>query len=420
MFVKKMMIAAMASVFLIGTLPVEAASFGKSSSTSSSGSRSSSFNSGSSNRSSSFGSTPSRSPSSNSSTNSSSSSANKGSISQGSSLGMSRSNVANNVKNGNYSAPANGTTVAGSNPNSNNTNRGSSYGNNGNYNNGNYNNGNYNNGGYNNGYNGGYNQPNQGHSTGTVVGAAAAGALAGYALGNHNNNGTTVVVPNGNGGYNNGGAGYNNGTAYSNGSNNGAGNGGYVDNNGNYNTAPVGVAPVQSSSGGFGSFIWTLIKILVGLAILFFIVRLVMNLLNRRNATSGAGFSPLGGSAPVFNTKTPEDEIRDMKEDFFVQFQDNNRPSGLDHIRQNSTPVFYNAVEDMVRDQSENRTVKVRQLEAELVDLTQEGSRYIASVRYHAVVAESTNGGMQDSEVKELWNFVYENNRWKLAGIDQL
>lgn len=143
-----------------------------------------------------------------------------------------------------------------------------------------------------------------------------------------------------------------------------------------------------------------------------------MNFFSRRNTGSsiGSGFS----SAPVFNTKTPEDEIRDMKENFFVQFQQNNRPSGLNHIRQNSTPVFYNAVEDMVREQSDTRSVKVRQLEAELVDLTQDGSRYIASVRYHAVVAEGDNGNMQDSEVKELWNFVYENNTWKLAGIDQL
>jgi hypothetical protein len=418
MFAKKMMIATLASVFLIGTLPVEAGTFGKSSSNSSSGSRnsSSSFSSGNSNRSNSFGSSPSRNSSSNSTATNNSS--NKGSISQGSSLGMSRSNVANNVKNGNYSAPANGTTVAGSNPNGNNRNS-NNYGNNASYNNGNYNNGNYNNG-YNGGYNNGsYGQNNQGHSTGTVVGAAAAGALAGYALGSHNNSnhgGTTVVVPNGNGGYNNAGNG-SNGTAYSN-----NGNPGVVDNNGNYTTAPVGVAPTQasSSSGGIGSFFWTLIKIVIGLAILFFIVRFVMGLLNRRNSSTGTGFSPLGGTTPVFNSKTPEDEIRDMKEDFFVQFQDNNRPSGLDHIRQNSTPVFYNAVEDMVREQAENRTVKVRQLEAELVDLTQEGSRYIASVRYHAVVAESTNGGMQDSEVKELWNFVYENNRWKLAGIDQL
>lgn len=390
MFLKKLMVAATASVFLIGTLPVEAATFGKSSSTTTSSSRgtSSSFSSGSSSRSSSFGSSTSNSR--NSTTSSS------GGISQGSSIGMSRSSVANNVKSGNYTAPANGTTVAGSNPGGNN------YSNN--YSNRNYNNngGYYNNGGYNNSYQ----QPSQGHSTGTVVGAAAAGALAGYALGSHNNNGTTVVVPNG-GGYNNGG------TVYSN------GNPVVVDNNGNYSTAPVGVAPVQSS-GGFGSFIWTLLKIILGLVILFFIARFVMSLFNRSGNGVGTGFAPMGSSSPVFNTKTPEDEIRDMKEDFFVQFQQNNRPSGLDHIRQNSTPVFYNAVEDMVREQSDSRTVKVRQLEAELVDLTQEGSRYIASVRYHAVVAEGVNGNTQDSEVKELWNFVYENNRWKLAGIDQL
>lgn len=417
MFMKKVMVAMMSSALLIGTMPVEAATFGKSSSSST---RSSTFSSGSTSRSSSF-SSPSSSRST--STYSSSTSTSRGGISQGSSIGMSRSNVANNVKNGTYSAPSNGTTVAGSNPGYSNS---GSYSNNRNYNNGsynnrNYNNGNYNNGGYNNGgYNNNYPQQ-QGHSTGALVGAAAVAGVAGYALGSHNNNnhGTTVVVPNG-------GAPVGGAPVV-------AGNGGYVsgngapvivDNNGNYTTAPVAGAPVvvapQSSSFGSGvaSFIWTLIKIIVGLAILYFIVRLIMNFFSRRNTGSsiGSGFS----SAPVFNTKTPEDEIRDMKENFFVQFQQNNRPSGLNHIRQNSTPVFYNAVEDMVREQSDTRSVKVRQLEAELVDLTQDGSRYIASVRYHAVVAEGDNGNMQDSEVKELWNFVYENNTWKLAGIDQL
>lgn len=394
MFLKKMMAVATASVFLFGTLPVEAGTFGKSSSSSSSSSRSSSF-SGSSSRSSSFG-----SPSS----SISSSSTRSGGISGGTSLGMSRSSVANNVKSGNYTAPANGTTVAGSNPG------GSSYNNSSNYNNRSYNGGYANNGGYNNGYNnnynGGYQQPNQGHSTGTVVGAAAAGALAGYALGNHNNNGnTTVVVPNG-GGYNNGPA-YNNGGAPV-----------VVDNNGNYvNGVPNNGVYTSHSSGGFGSFIWTLLKIVIGLALLFFIVRFLMGLFNRSNS-GVSSFSPT--PSPVFNNKTPEDEIRDMKEDFFVQFQQNNRPSGMDYIRQQSTPVFFNAVEDFVRAQDENRTVKVRQIDAELVDLVQEGSRYIASVRYNAVVAEGTSGNMTDNQVKELWNFVYENNRWKLAGIDQL
>lgn len=384
-----MMVAATASLFLISSFPLEAASFGKSSS---SGSRGSSFSSGSSSRSTSTSSFS--SGSSNRNTSSSS-----GGVSQGGSIGMSRANVANNVKSGNYSAPQNGTTVAGSNPSGNNS---STYSNsNRNYAN---NNSGYN-GSYNNGYNGAYQQAPQGHSTGTVVGAAAAGALAGYALGNHNSNGTTVVVPNGN-----------NGAVYSN---NGyaGGNPVVVDNNGNYSTSPMNNGSLQSSSSSFGNLIWSLIKIILGLVILFFIVRFLIMLFNRNRN------EPVFGSAngtSAFSNKTPEDEIRDMKEDFFVQFQTNNRPSGLDYIRQNSTPVFYNAIEEMVNEQSDTRSVKVRQIEAELVDLTQEGSRYIASVRYHAVISEGVSGQMQDSDVKELWNFVYENNRWKLAGIDQL
>jgi hypothetical protein len=397
MFFKKIMIATTAFIFLISTLPVEAVTFGKStfSNTSTSHSNSSSLSFNNSNR---------------NSTNTNTTPS-KGGISQGTSIGMMRSNVANNVKNGNYSAPANGSTVAGNNQSGTNYNNFNNYTNRNYNNNGNY----YNNNGYNIGYNNGYSQQTQGHSTGTVLGAAAAGALAGYALGNHNNNNGTNVVPNG-GSYNNGTAYNGGGTFYGNGNSNPV----IVDNNGNYTTAPISAAPVQSSSVGFDNFIWTFLKIIIGLIILFFIVRFIMNLFNRSASGIGTGFSPIQSSAPLFNNKTPEDEIRDMKEEFFIQFQQNNRPSGLDYIRQNSTSLFYNAVEDMVRNQSDTRSVKVRQLEAELVDLTQEGSRYIASVRYHAIVVEVTNDNIQNSEVKELWNFVYENNRWKLAGIEQL
>lgn len=387
MFFKKIMIATMASAFLMSTFPVNAATFGKSSSSKSSFSSSPTR---SSTTSSSFSSSPksnSTSSTTNSTTNSTTSS---GGISQGGSVGMSRANVANDVKSGNYTAPANGTTVAGKNPGGTNTGGTNSVNNatGSNYNG--------------NGYNGGV-APTQGYGTGAVVGAAAVGALAGYALSNNGNgNG------NGNGYNNNNGNGYNNGNGNGNGYNN---NGGMVDNNGhNVNS--------QSSGSGFGSFIWTLIKIIVGLIVLFFIVRFVMSLFNNRNTSNV--FAPVSSAVPVSSGKTPEDEIRDQKENFFTQFQQNNRPSGIDHIRQNSTPVFYDAVEDMVRGQSETRTVKVRKLEAELVDLTQEGSRYIASVRYNAVVSEGESGNMQDTNLKEMWNFVYENNRWKIAGIDQL
>lgn len=417
MFLKKIMVATLSSVFLMSTMSVQAATFGKSSSSSSNG-RSSSFNSSNTNRSSSsFNSTPSR----NTSTNSANTNSNRGSLSQGSSLGMSRSSLANNVKSGNYTAPTNGTTVAGNNPvgNNNNNNNNNNYNNNNNNNryanpsNNAYNNNSYNNGNYN-----GNNQPqNKGYGTGTVVGAAAVGALAGYALGSHNSTPTANNANYSNSAVNGSPNNANNinGTSAVNGSPVA------MDSNGNYNTAPLAMAPTANSGFSIGSLIWSLIKLIVGVVIVYIIVKVIMNFLNTRNKSDS--FSPIsntGTTTPIYNNKTPEDEIRDMKEDFFIKFQDSNRPSGIDYIRQNSNTIFFNAIEDMVREQVESRIVKVRQLEAELVDITQDGSRYIASVKYHAVVSEGDKGNMQDTELKEMWNFVYENNRWVIAGIDQL
>jgi hypothetical protein len=393
MFAKKLFVAVVSSAFLFSSIPAEAA-FGKSSgSTSSSSSRSSSRV------------TSSRSISSPTSASRSSSYTSSGGISGGQSLGMSRSAVANNVRSGNYAAPANGTTVAGSNPGGNTYNRAApspSYNNS--------------NPGYNSGYNnGGYAQPqpSSGHSTGTVLGAAAVAGAAGYMLGNHNSQPSQpVIINNGTngGGYNGGGV----APSYNNGDYNGGGvapAAGY--NNGNN----AGYAAPVSSGFSFGGFIWSLIKLLIGLIVLYFIVRFIMSLFRQnQSATPTTNF---GGS--VFNSKTPEDEIRDIKEQFFTDFQKNNRPSGIDYIRSHSEPMFFDAVEQMVRESSDTRVVRVKQLEAELVDLTQEGTRYIASVRYKAHVVEGEPGqdGV-DTPINELWNFVYSNGTWKLAGIDQL
>jgi hypothetical protein len=379
MFVKKVLITLLSSAMLISAIPAEAA-FGRSS-----------------------GSTPSRSfstPSKSSSFSTpskSSGSTSTGGISQGQSVGMSRSNVANSVKNGTYSAPANGTTVAGKNPGgSNQGSNDSGYAPSSGYNNNGYNNGGY------------AQQPAQsGHSTGTVLGAAAVAGAAGYMLGNHNSQPNTVVV-NGQGqqGYNNGGYAQPN---VVNGNGNGNGNG--VDSYGNSNqVSPVMVA--QQSGGGVGSFIWSIIKVILGLIVLAFLVMFIIGWFQKKNK---------GSDMLQMNSKTPEDEIRDGKEQFFINFQQNNRPSGLSYIRSNSDNVLFSAIEDTVTQSSDSRVIKVKRLEAELVDLTQDGSRYIASVRYNALVSEGEpNGEMTDTDIKELWNFVYISGSWKLAGIDQL
>lgn len=390
---KKVMVSVISASMIMSSMVAVAAPFGKSSSSrsssASSSSRSSSFN---------------RAPSAPTRSAPSSASRNYGGISQGNSVGMTRSDVSNRVRNGTNVAPRNESTVAGNNPSGSynsgsNSNRG--YSNNG------YNNNNNNR--YNNGYNNGYNNtPSRGHSTGALVGAAAAGAIGGYMLNGilHNRDGS---VHNG-AGYSNGvpiqnsNAGMaDNGTANTNGSNysNGAG----------YNTSPaMGAAPQKSS------FWWSLLGFLLVVLVIAVLWKLFFGRKKTQNTDTGVNmFNNL------VNNKSPETEIRDMKDQMFTNFQKNNKPSGLSYIQNNSTPMLFEAIRENIESGSESRVVTVRSLESRLEDITQDGSNYVASVSYKGTVIEKDAGQEAvETPINELWNYTYDGRNWKLAGIESL
>lgn len=386
---KKIMVSVVSTAIFMSGMPIaEAGTFGSRSSASSSRSTAAAPRA-----------TPSPSPARN---------INSGGISRGGAIGMTRSDVSNRVRNGTITAPANETTVAGKNP-------GGAY----NYNNRTAasNSGSYYGGGS------GYNnpapapQPSRGHSTGALIGAAAAGAIGGYMLNGlmHNRDGSVYNGP----GYNNGVPipGYNPNTVPQ----------GYNDNsvpqsynNGYANPAPVTYAPVQRSSGG-GSFIWSLLGLLLIASLIYFMWKTFFSKKTFNNGTNeGVGMFNSYSSAPV-ETKSPEAELRDMKENLFSNFQKNNKPSGLNYIQQNSEPMFFDAIRDMVMEGSDSRTITIRSLEAQLVDITQDGSRFIGSVVYKGTVVETEVGGEPvATNINEMWNFVYTNGGWKVAGIEPL
>lgn len=361
---KKITVSLMSAVLLLSSIQADAGSLG-SRSTSSTSSRSSVSNS------------PSRSSSYQSNSQATQSS---GGISKNSSIGMTRSDVSNRVKNGTNSAPANETTVAGKNPGGSNTSN-NNYGNSNN---------NYSTTPRNN-YSNSQVVPSQGHSTGALLGAAAAGAVGGYMLNGlmHNRDGS---VYNGNG-YNNGVpvSGYNNGNVNN-------GNGGY--NNG----------MVSSPSNNGTSFWWSLLGFLLVMVLLYAAFAYFFG--SKKNSNEGVVME---------DKKSPEAMLRDGKEQMFINFQKNNKPSGVSYIQSNSDSVFFEAIRDDVVNSSETRTVSVRSLEAKLEDITEEGSRFIGSVSYKGVIVEREEGQEPvNTEINEMWNFIYNNGSWKLAGIEQL
>lgn len=419
---KKIITAVMCSSLVFTSLPGYSAPFGKSSSGSSSSSKStsssyssqsrsnsSSSNSGSSSRSySNFGSS-SKSTSTAPSQSNQQQQAQSSSLGKGQSIGMSRSSVAQSVRDGTNKAPANNTTVAGSNPSGSRNYTAPSYtapSYNRNYERR-----------YDNTYSASpsYQQPRQGYGMGTVIGAAAAGALVGYLL--HRDNSGNVYYTNP----------AQPGIAYdANGNRLGSvpyGNYqtmGTVNSNGTLDTSSVGTmsnnaalgAPVQqasptSSSSGFGWFLVVLLVLAALGAFVYFVF------IRRPQTTTEKVYTPMNT-----DYRNPEEKLRDEAREMFVNFQKNNRPSQMSYIQSNSDPIFFDAIKDTVMESSDSREVKVKSVEAELVDLTQEGTKYIGSVHYRATLEENDNGNVTQTAVDQMWNYIYNGSKWVLAGID--
>lgn len=398
MMYKKIFSVMVAMSVVMTSIPNAEAAFGRSSSSSSS--RSSTFSS--SRSSSSSYSAPSRSSSSNSAFSSSQTQRSDTSSSRfggGMSLGKSRPDAVNSVRDGSYKDRQSTGSYAGGNNSNTYTpqyNSGSRYSNNSGYSN------NY--GGYNPGMGATTSSPSR-FGVGSLAAAAVAGGLVGYLLHTDNKGNTYYTNPN------------NPGVAY-------AENGQVLGSvpQGDYNTVGRvgndGViqgynAPVAQQSHKSG-FPW-------GWIFFFLIVGGVLYLLFGRKKPTSFGSGMMGSSAPApmagtTHSANPEDTLSRQMDDFFVNFQNNNRPSQLEWIRSNTTPLMFNAVRDMVEGSDDNRKVIVRSMSSEMVDVTATNGTYEGSVRYRATIEDDG----ETQQVDEVWNFLYDNGRWKLNGIDQV
>lgn len=109
--------------------------------------------------------------------------------------------------------------------------------------------------------------------------------------------------------------------------------------------------------------------------------------------------------------------IEKEKETYFLEFQKNNRPSGLEYIKNNTLDYMFEAIKDDVLAANEHAFIVVKKIDAKIVDFddTMGYSNKVASVQYMATI--STDGNMED--INEIWHFKYDGWHWKLAGIQQ-
>jgi predicted lipid-binding transport protein (Tim44 family) len=105
----------------------------------------------------------------------------------------------------------------------------------------------------------------------------------------------------------------------------------------------------------------------------------------------------------------------------FIRMQAANDASNLDDLRQFSTPeMFANFRLDLQDRQGAAQQTDVLQLDAQVVDVAQEGDQQIVSVRYHGLLKEDRESPAVAFD--EVWHLVRPTDgsrEWAIAGIAQ-
>jgi len=250
-------------------------------------------------------------------------------------------------------------------------------------------------------------QPRSGPGVGTAIAAGAAGAAAGYMLGNAMSDKGTAQA----------------------------------------NTAAekqaAGEPATPQQSGGMG--IGTILLLAVGGFFLFRMLRrrreqAAMNAplqtapqarpmdpnAFRVNPTGSVPVPPIGGgyapqAAPSLarlpdGTETPH-FLRQAKATF-MHLQSMNNPDNVEEVRKYMTPELF---EQLKADITENgETADFPQLDCQLIDAESNSSGLVASVRFSGTVSESVNAPAVP--FSETWHYIKSpatNDKWVVAGIQQ-
>ncbi len=199
--------------------------------------------------------------------------------------------------------------------------------------------------------------------------------------------------------------------------------------------AGLGLAALASYLGfGEGMASMMMIALLVIGAIVVF--RL---LFRRRDAQHGpnlqyAGAGPVGASAPS-HPATPqamsatstasnfdaESFVRQAKINF-IRLQAANDAGNLDDIREFTTPEMFAEIRMQLTERGgDAQQTDVIDIDASVVEVVEEASRYIVSVRFNGLLREEADAA--PATIDEVWHLTKPttgNDGWRVAGIQQL
>ena len=150
------------------------------------------------------------------------------------------------------------------------------------------------------------------------------------------------------------------------------------------------------------------------------------------NAPRQPDFIPAGASssAPVANTGSTgnipadfdvEGFVRNAKVNF-IRLQAANDAGNFEDIREFTSPEMFAEIKlSMGERGAEKQETDVVQLNAEVLDVAEEASRYVVSVRFTGLIREEKNAPAEPFD--EMWHLTKARNGqggWVLAGIQQV
>jgi predicted lipid-binding transport protein (Tim44 family) len=149
-----------------------------------------------------------------------------------------------------------------------------------------------------------------------------------------------------------------------------------------------------------------------------------------RNSPSTPAFPAAGGAAPAIaaskGNSIPADFdvdgfVRNAKVNF-IRLQAANDAGNLEDIREFTTPEMFGEIKLSFAERGQTaQQTDVVTVNAEVLDVTEESTRYIVSVRFTGLMREEFNAAAEPFE--EIWHMVKPRDGsrgWTLAGIAQV
>jgi predicted lipid-binding transport protein (Tim44 family) len=136
-----------------------------------------------------------------------------------------------------------------------------------------------------------------------------------------------------------------------------------------------------------------------------------------------------GGEPPATSAATTgnipagfdvESFVRNAKVNF-IRLQAANDAGNLDDIREFTTPEMFAEIKMEMADHVAGGQTDVVTINGEVLDVAEEASRYVVSVRFNGLIREAANAPAEPFD--EIWHMVKPRDGsrgWVLAGIQQV